>query len=59
MVTESESLLNTKSCVPSGLATTVCALGTLIVAETPPDVIFMTSIAPGAEPFRTAVGTAA
>jgi hypothetical protein len=59
MVTESESLLKTKSSVPSGLDTTVCALGMGTVAAMPPLFRFSTTIAPGGTPvFIGADGTA-
>src|SRR5258708_6514608 len=59
MVTESESPLKTSNWVPSGLATKVCALGTPMVAVMPPAPRFITTTAPGADPFKMAPGTAA
>src|SRR5208282_279074 len=58
-MTALESLAKARTLLPSGLATTVCALGALMVAERPPAERFNTSTAPGAAPFCGAVGTAA
>src|SRR5450432_1428978 len=59
-VTASESLLNTRSCVPAAFETTVCALVTAMVVVIDPELKFITSTAPVNEkPLTVADGTAA
>jgi hypothetical protein len=59
MVTESESLLKTRSSVPDGFETNVCAAGMGTVAVMPPLLRFSATTPPGGVPvFIGAAGTA-